>query len=262
MESKEKKQYYLIKSLEKGLRVIELLTEYEDLSVTQLAKLMKTDTSASHRFLATLRELDYVEKNRDGRYQLTFKLLEQGMKVADRFEIRRIAKPFMEILSKRYRQNINLAYFDGDRLYHIDQIASRDIFKLDPGIGTEIPLHATSLGKVILSTMSQPKRDTFLDGLVLESFGPNTIIQLEPLKAEIHDVKKNGYAIDDEELALGLRCIAAPIIEAHKKARYAISISGPTFYMKKSRFDEMGEDLISICNQISIKMNQSGKVAE
>jgi len=252
-----KKKYYIVSSLEKGLKIIELLAENKAMSVTQLAKSLKTDTSSSHRFLSTLRELGYAEKDKDGRYQLTFKILEHGMKVADRFEIRRIARPFMQILSKKYGQNINLAYFDGERVIQIDQIPSREIFRIDPGIGTEIPAYATALGKVILAFLPDTERDRLLARFELKPFGPKTITSTEILKTEIFEVQKKGYATDDEELALGLRCVGAPIFDADKQPTYAISISGPTFYMNKERFAEMGEDLKVHCDKLSKIMGAS-----
>lgn len=256
-----KKNYYIVKSFEKGLKVIELLAQNDDMSVTELAKHLKTDTSSSHRFLSTLRELGYAEKNKDGRYKLTFKILEYGMKVADRFEIRRIARPFMQILSKKYGQNINLAYFDGERVVQIDQIPSRDIFRIDPGIGAEIPAYATGLGKVIMAFLPDSERDRLLECFELKPFGPKTKTSKELLKTEILEVQKQGYAIDDEELALGLRCVAAPVFDVDKRPIYAISISGPTFYMKKERFEEMGEDLKVNCHKLSRIVATSVRIA-
>ncbi len=154
----DKKKYFFINSLEKGFKIIELLAEHRELSVTAVAEMMGTDTSTSHRFLSTLRELGYVEKNAEKRYQLSFKILEQGMKVADRFEIRRAAFPFMQKLSKKFGQNINLAHFDGRRVIHLEQIPSKEIFRTDPGIGPALPAYATALGKAILAFLPDEEK--------------------------------------------------------------------------------------------------------
>jgi len=92
----EKKRYYQITSLEKGIKILELLAEKRALTVTQVAEHLDINRAGSHRFLATLRDLGYVEKNEDKRYQLTFRIMEMGMKVADRFDIRQEARKFMQ----------------------------------------------------------------------------------------------------------------------------------------------------------------------
>ena len=87
------KKYFVIGSLEKGIQVLELLADRDALSVSQVSAALGLNRSSAHRFLATLRELGYVDKDDEGKYRLTFRILEQAMKMADRFEIRRLARP-------------------------------------------------------------------------------------------------------------------------------------------------------------------------
>ena len=246
-----KKQYFFVSSLEKGFKIIELLAEHQELSVTALAGMMGTDTSSSHRFLSTLKELGYVEKNAEKRYQLTWKLLEQGMKVADRFEIRRIAYPFMQKLSKRFGQNINLAYFNGHCVIHLEQIPSKEMFRTDPGIGTKLPAYATALGKVILAFLPEEELESYLESVEFLPMGPKTILTKQQLRKELKKVVENGYAVDDEELALGLKCVAAPIPYGIHKTMYSMSIAGPTFYLTPEIVLEMAEEIKSTCLELS-----------
>jgi DNA-binding transcriptional ArsR family regulator len=97
-------KYFFIGSLAKGIKIMELLAEQKQLTVSGVAKLLGSNRAASHRFLATLRELGYVEKDEEDRYRLTFKVFELGMKVANRFEIRQIARPLMQELALAFRE--------------------------------------------------------------------------------------------------------------------------------------------------------------
>jgi DNA-binding IclR family transcriptional regulator len=114
--TKAKEKYFYISSLAKGIKVLELLAEKGDLSVTDVAKQLGINRAASHRFIFTLRELGYVEKNDHLQYGLTFKIFELGMKVVNRFEIRRTAPPFMQKLASLYNETVNFACLDNEEL--------------------------------------------------------------------------------------------------------------------------------------------------
>ncbi len=103
-----KRKYFIVSSLEKSLKIIELLAQNKAMSVTQLAKSLKTDTSSSHRFLSTLRELGYAEKNRDGQYQLTFKILEHGLEKWNEFFLSPLNQYFGQFLKIKDDEKANL----------------------------------------------------------------------------------------------------------------------------------------------------------
>ena len=105
---KSESKYFFIRSFAKGMNVLELLSDNEALTVTQVAKLMNINRAGSHRFLSTLKELGYADKDDSSRYYLTSKVIELGMKVLDRFEIRKIARPFLQELSAKFNETINL----------------------------------------------------------------------------------------------------------------------------------------------------------
>ncbi|MBW2370228.1 MAG: helix-turn-helix domain-containing protein, partial [Deltaproteobacteria bacterium] len=106
-------KYFFISSLAKGIKVLEFLADQEDVTVTQVANHLETNRASSHRFLATLRELGYVEKGDGNRYRLTFKILELGLSMASRSEVRETAQPYMQELSLAFSETINLGYADG-----------------------------------------------------------------------------------------------------------------------------------------------------
>ena len=252
MQSESK--YFYIRSLAKGMHILELLSDNEALTVTEVAKHLKMNRAGSHRFLSTLRELGYADKDDSARYYLTSKVIELGMKVLDRFEIRKIARPFLQELSGKFNETINLGYFNGKEILTIDKIDSTEILRMDAGIGGGEPAYCTSLGKAILAFLPESQLETYLRSVELRAFTPNSVTSKEKLREELLHIKENGYAIDDEELSEGLRCIGAPLLDHSGLARYAISISGPSIRFGSKRIEHMQREIKNICHRLSGKI--------
>jgi len=252
IESEDK--YFFIRSFAKGMNVLELLSDNEFLTVAQVARLMNINRASSHRFLSTLKELGYADKDDNSRYYLTSKVIELGMKVLDRFEIRKIARPFLQELSNKFNETINLGYFNGEEVLTIDKIDSTERLRMDAGIGGGEPAYCTSLGKAILAFLPDWQLEKYIQSTVLTPFTPNTVVSKDKLMAELELVRENGYAIDDEELSIGLRCVGAPLIDHSGQARYAISLSGPSIRMGSKKIEEMRRELKKICRDLSGKI--------
>jgi DNA-binding IclR family transcriptional regulator len=244
-------KYFYIHSLAKGIRVMELLARQPSLSVSDVARHLGTNRAGSHRFLATLRELGYVEKDTEGRYRLTFRVLELGMKVFGQHEIHRIARPFLQELSLAFNETVNLGHFDGTDVLHLDKIDSKEILRMDSPIGSRAPAYCTALGKAILGHLPEAEREAYLQRTRLQANGPNTITSRRELRREIERARKRGYAVDNEELAPGLRCVAAPVFDHTRRPRYALSISGPTFRITSERIEDIHPKIRSVCRRLS-----------
>jgi DNA-binding IclR family transcriptional regulator len=249
--TKSENKYFFIGSLAKGLNILELLSDNETLTVTQVGKLMNINRASSHRFLSTLRELGYAEKDENSRYKLTSKLIEIGMKVLDRFEVRNIVHPFLQELSSKFNETINLGYFNGKEILTIDKIDSTEILRMDAGIGGREPAYCTSIGKAILAFLPDKQLEEYFKAIELTPLTPNTVTSKEKLKKELMHIKENGYAVDDEELCIGLRCVGAPVFDHRSHAKYALSIAGPAIRFGSKRVDEMQRELRTICERLS-----------
>lgn len=254
-----KKKYFHIHSLEKGTKVLELLAEKGELTVTKVAEHLGLNRAGSHRFLSTLRELGYVEKNQDNRYQLSFKILELAMKMANRFEIRREARPYMQQLSIAFRETVNLGLRDGLDILHLDKIDSLEILRMDSPVGSRAPVYCTALGKASLAFLPQNELDILLNGVKLKPYGPNTITSKKKFRQELEKIRKQGYAIDDEELAYGLRCVAAPIFDHTGLPRYSISVAGPAMRFTEKRMQQIQQTVRKVCGELSKRMGKFEK---
>jgi DNA-binding IclR family transcriptional regulator len=249
-----KKKYYQISSLEKGIKVLELLADHKALTVTEVGGGLETHRAAAHRFLATLRDLGYVEKNEDNKYELTFKMFEIGQQIAGRFEIRQIARRYMQELSKTFKETVNLGLWNGAEILHLDKIDSSEILRIDAPLGSKTPAYCTALGKAILANLTKEAINDYMKCIRLVPHGPNTILSKKKLRNELEKTRKRGYAVDNEELAQGLRCIAAPVFDHTGQAKYSMSISCPSTRLSLGDVDDVQPKIKDMCRQLSIRM--------
>ena len=244
-------KYYTIASLEKGIKILELLIQNGELSVSEAARLMDTNRAGSHRFISTLKDLGYVEKNGNNKYQPTLKIMKLATKVANRFEIRRIARPYMHKLSMKYKETINLGFFKNYEIIHLDKIDSLEVLRMDSALGDKAPAYCTALGKAILAFLPDHELVNYLENIELKLLAPNTITDKDRFMSELSKIRKDGYAIDDEEMAMGLRCIAAPIFDHNAYPAFALSISGPSMRQTHRILEAMETDIMQTASELS-----------
>ena len=229
----EEKKYYQIGSLEKGLNILEAIVEHGELTVSKAATLLDINRASAHRFITTLRDLGYVRKNQHNKYEATFKMLELGMKQADNFEVRRMAKPYMRELSALFAETVNLGVLDRNKVVYLDKVESKELLRMDTGVGTSTQAHITSLGKAILAFLPEVELAAYFERLQTDpTYTDNVTANPEILTKALARVKKKGYAVDNEELAEGLYCIGVPIFDFNDYPVYAISVSGPAQRIK------------------------------
>ena len=249
-----RKFYFQIGSLEKGMKVLELLAEKEALSVTKVAEELGFNRTNSHRYLATLRKLGYVDQDAESRYSLTFKVLELGGRFLSRFEIRRTARPSLQELSSLFSETVNLGFWEGHAIRVLDKIDSPNVLRTDPTLGTLMPAHCTSSGKAILAYLPREELDAFLASAPFKPYSPSTITTQQGLEKEMMRTRERGFAVDNEEWLPGITCVAAPIFDYRGRPTYSISVAGPSFRMRKEAVDRIQKKLKEVCGRISISL--------
>jgi len=250
------KKYYQISSLEKGLKALEAIVENGELTVTRAAALLSLNRASAHRFITTLRDLGYVRKNQHNHYEATFKLLELGMKQAGKFEIRRLAKPYMRDMAARFDETVNLGLLDRGQVVYLDKVESREILRMDSGVGTTCQPRVTALGKAMLAFLPADELEGHLLAVEWTALTPNTIVSPDRFRREMDKVRRQGYAVDNEELAQGLYCVAAPIFDFNGYPAYALSVSGPVGRLKPIR--DIPGRLLEITAQLSGQLGYRG----
>lgn len=231
-----------IRSVDRALTILNILQESkEPLGVTEIGLKMGIHKSSVYRILNTLAKKGYVSQDpRTERYSLGLKLVELGMIVLERMEIREIARPHLKFLMEASKEVAHLvALQDGEAIY-IDKYEYPGPVKMASRIGARIPLYCTAVGKVLLAYQSEEYvNNVIAKGLRRRT--PNTITDPTKLKEELEHVRTNGYACDIEENEVGIRCVAAPIFNHLGKVVFACSISGLVMTMTESKIKECAE---------------------
>jgi len=257
---KNEKQYFQISSLEKGIKVLELLADKQSLSVAQVAEHLGFNRTGSHRYLSTLRALGYVEQDENARYALSFKVLELATGFLNRFEIRRIIRPYLQEISSQFNETVNFCFWEGEAVRLLDKIDSPKVLRTDPVIGTRMPAHCSSAGKSILAFLPPNELDAFMDACTFEVFTPNTISQREALEEELRITRARGYALDNEEWLRGIQCVAAPIFDYTGRPAYAISVPAPSFRMTPEVTEQVQAKVREICSTISQNLGAKAQI--
>ncbi|MBC3871819.1 IclR family transcriptional regulator [Undibacterium oligocarboniphilum] len=238
-----------IQVIERMVSLLDVLSQHQDpVSLKELAIETGLHPSTAHRILNDLVTTRFVDRADTGYYQLGMRLLELGNIVKSRLNVREAALEFMRTLHRQTNQTINLSVRQGDEIVYIDRAYSeRSGMQVVRAIGGRAPLHLTSTGKLFLS-LDEPKAiRAYATRTGLAGHNKNSITDLAKLEKELAEVRVTGFARDNEELELGVRCMAAGIHDDSGKMIAGLSISAPA--------DRLQEDwltnLIDTAQQIS-----------
>ena len=252
MQRKKKPNYYHVGSLEKGINIIKILAAGGTMSLADIATEAKMDRSGCHRYLLTFRDLGLLSKIGNSGYRLTTGLFEIAMMYMNRLGVRQMARPYMEEISLKYNETVNLAVQDGYHVVFLHKIEGSHQYRTEISIGTRHPVYCTALGKAIMAFRPESEQDAFYDRKEkLTSFSPNTIISPQAFKEELSLIRSRGFAIDNEEYFAGLSGVAAPIFNHTGFAVYSISVAGPSAHCLEEMLLRIGEDLKRVCDKVS-----------
>lgn len=226
-----------VKSLMKGLQALDLVrSSVEPVRTIDIAERLEIDKGAASRTLQTLVQAGYANKTQDRRYVPGEKLRPEPPppQLVGVVRLRERAHALLRELADFAGECAHLAILAGDRVLYLDKIESPQSLRVDQPIGTLAPLHCTALGKVFLAFAGAPLPPR------LEPYTPRTVTDPQLLAAHVRSIAQQGYSVDDEEFALGVRCVAAPLRDELGRVVGAIGISGPTARVSLERLSELG----------------------
>ena len=214
--------------LTKVLKIFDLLQSHPfGLDLKTISAEAGINKSTAYRFLAHLERDGYLMRDDEGSYMLGMKLLQLGARGNHRTMLEQAAAPVLRELWKATEETVNVGVLDGGQVLYTAVLESPHAFRLVSKIGMRRPLYSTALGKVMLAFIPDEEQAHLLSSLDFQALTPYTLTSLMQLKAELKNVRQQGYALDNEENVLGARCIGAPILNAHGEAVAAISLSAP-----------------------------------
>ena len=185
------------------------------------------------RFLYTLVELGYVIT--DGKYfRLTAKILDLGYAYLSSFSLPKIAERFLEEVTIETKESSSASVLDGDQIVYVARVQTRRIMSVSLGIGSRLPAFCTSMGRVLLAHLPADQLEKYLKNAKFQRFTEKTISDPEALRKELSSVFKQGYALVDQELEIGLRSLAVPVFAGGARAVAAINIGTQAARITKS----------------------------
>ncbi|MFZ5753767.1 MAG: IclR family transcriptional regulator [Bacillota bacterium] len=247
----------VINSIDRALDILLLLQqEGREMGITQISSALGIYKSTVYRTLATLEKRGFVHQNPDnGKYWLGLKIYSLGMLVKEKLTIKNLAYPYAKALSDKFREVVHISVLDNSAEIYpkhiiIDKIETQQVLSVTPPVGSSAPCHSSSVGKCLLAFSPPGYLERFI-GKELPKYTEKTIVGWPQLLAELADIREKGYAIDDEELELGLTCVGAPILGRNGEVIAALSLSGPTSRVKSDRFGEIVTEVRRTTSDIS-----------
>jgi len=257
---------YRIQAIERAVAILNAFSaEQPELGVTEIAAQLGLHKSTVHRFLVNLEAGGLVERNpRSSRYRLGLRIFELGGLVLQQMNLWDEALPFLEGLVHESGETGHLAVLDGGEAIYIEKVEARRALRIPSAIGRGYPAHATSLGKVLLAHAPVEEIEAVIADHGLARCTPQTITDPARLRDELAWVRRQGYAVDNEEYEEGLRCIGAPIIGHTGQVVAALGIGGPTTRVTPERVTALADLVMVAAKGLSRRLgaDQSGAFAQ
>lgn len=243
-----------VKAVAKTISILESLAHQDRVGVTEIATTTGMSKATAFRFLSTLEQLGYVQQDVDqGTYSLTLKLFEVAGIVRGRRTKLDDVKPALHALAEATHETVHLATLESDHLVYLYKIESTLALKVSmmSEVGRSAPLYCTGVGKVMLACQPAKRRNDLVQSMNLHKFTPRTITDPVTLHVELARIAEAGYALDNEEHEIGVRCIAAPIRNSDGHVIAALSVSVPSVRLTDDKMEEYRTHVLTTANRVS-----------
>ncbi|HSP47466.1 MAG TPA: IclR family transcriptional regulator [Clostridiaceae bacterium] len=242
-----------IQSADRIFSVLELLSLKGPLGVIDISTKLDLNKSTVHRLLASLISMDYVRQDpASGKYTLTFKLLSLAEAFRSKVDVVSIAHPYLEQIMEKSSETVHLVQREGSDVVYIDKVESNaSSVRMVSRIGLRQPLYCTAVGKAILATLPEEEVRKIWEESRVRKLTEHTIVDFESFLKELDLSRKRGYALDNEENEIGVRCIAVCIKDYRGAAVNAFSISAPVTRMPDERIEELASFVLQMKTEMS-----------
>lgn len=241
-----------VQSLDRAIRLLEIIAGGDGLPLTHISRQAGLPPSTVHRILATLEQRGLVRQDQDrGEWLVGVRAFQIGSAFLRNRKVAQVARPAMRELSDATNETVSVAVEEMGRAVFLTQFESHSPVRTFHRPGSNAPMHASAIGKSLLSSQGDKAIRRFLEKFGLPRLTAKTIVDPSQFELELRLVRQRGWAIDDEEHTLGMRCVGAPIYNEHGDALAAISVSGPTARMTDERLMELGPMVKRVARSIS-----------
>jgi len=242
-------------ALSRGLAVLEALAATDSgATLTALAEQLALPVPTAHRLLATLEAGGYVRAGPKGEWQMGVLAFRVGNAFLAHRNLVVQAYPHLRELMDRAGETANLAVMEAGEAVFVEQVQCRELMRMSAKLGSRAPLHASGVGKAMLAALAAGDVAAALGRRELARFTPRTSTTRAELAAELAAARERGYAIDDEEHAAGLRCVAAAVLDEHSQPWAAVSLAGPTTRMTLERLPALGRLVSATARDLTLAL--------
>lgn len=241
-----------VQSVARSFALLEQLCAAPDgLALGQLCAQACMAKGTAHRLLASLITLGYAaQRPNTQRYHATLKIYELGCAVANHTNLVSTAVPYIEALAGDVQETVHLVVRDGAQAVYVHKAEGSRGMQMSSRLGKHIPLYCSGVGKAILATLPPPQVKALWQQSAVQKLTPHTVGTLPALEAQLHTVRQSGWALDDEENELGVRCVAVALAHPGQPAQAAFSISGIKAAMDDARTEQLAAACLRVQKQI------------
>lgn len=217
-----------IQVIDRAAALLDAIARYpEPISLKVLSAETGLHTSTAHRILSSLIDNRFVERDPAGRYRLGIHLLQLGVRLHNKIDLRSVALPYMEALRDQLNESVNLTLREGDVVVYIEKATPNRMMHVQQVVGSRAPLHVTAIGKLMLGAGSDDDIRSYAQRTNLPAYTRNTLSTLPQLLSVCQQAAQQGYALDNEEAEIGVGCIGVLIYDSTGRAVAGLSVSAP-----------------------------------
>ncbi len=251
-----------VQSLTRALRLMNCLCEHaHGLTLSEMAQTVGLPTSTAHRLLTTLQNEQYVRFDTERSVWLIgVQAFQVGASFIRSRDLVSVARPYMRRLMESSGETSNLAISDNGEIVYLAQVECHKVMRAITRPGGRAKIHNSAVGKALLSRLPDEEVERLIRSRGLERETKKTIVSMSELKRALRGIRKTGYAVDDEEAAVGMRCIASVIFDENGETMAALSVSGPVARIPKNRVSMLGIEVLKIAREITAQLG--GKVPD
>lgn len=251
---------YKIQVIDRAARILGCFTfDKPERSVSEVSAATGLHKSTAHRILMALEYNGFVEQSPEtAKYHLGIKLFKLGHQAVARLNLRDIARPYLRALMEDTGETVHLAILDNDQVLYLEKVEGPHALRMPSRVGRHIPAYCTSLGKAMLSCLEETEIRRIVRSQPITRYTPNTVKNVEGLLAELKRTRRRGYAVDNEEIEVGLRCAGAPIRDYTGNLVGAISVAGPSARLVAEKIPSVGSVVMKVAAGISQQLGFDG----
>lgn len=249
MEGEEKNP---IQVAERLFQVIELLAKNGPMGIMEMSASLGFHKSTIHRLVASLQYMGYIRQDEESlKYSLSLKFLEIGGKILEQTNMAALIHPLLRKLAEQTGETVHLVQREGTEAVYIDKVESNaSSIRMVSRVGSRVPLYCSGVGKALLAGLSDEEIREIWNASIVRRLTPYTITTFAELMERVEEVRRLGYALDNEENEEGVRCIAVSLPDYHREPLYAASISAPVGRMTDERIEELREAVMQFKKEL------------